>query len=77
MPLCKAAEVDVTVCFTFAPLSYPPHFLDGGDVSPAFYEGFRQLGRGTIPIEGPAVPAAYLQILVHYSFALMVIIKSS
>ena len=65
------------VCFTFTPFSYSSHFLDAGDVSPALYESFRQLGRGTIPIEGPAVPAAYLQILVHYSFALMVIIKSS
>ena len=35
-------------------------FLDGGNISPAFYEGFRQLGRGTIPIEGPDVPGAYL-----------------
>ena len=42
-----------------APLSYPPHFLKGGVVSPAFYEGTRQLGSGTIPIKGPAVPDAY------------------
>ena len=42
-----------------APSPYPLHLLDGGDVSPAFYEGFRQLGRGTIPIEGPDVPGAY------------------
>ena len=58
-PLRVAAVVDVAVCFNFAFLSYSPHFLDGGDVSPAIYEGFRQLGRDTIPIEGPDVPGAY------------------
>ena len=40
-----AAVVDVAVFLTFAPLSYPPHFLDGGDGSLAFYEGFRQVGK--------------------------------
>ena len=53
-----AALLDVAVFSNVAPLPYPPHFLDGGDVSPAFYEGFRQCGRGTIPIEGPNVPGA-------------------
>ena len=48
-----AVVVDVVVFSNFVPLSYPPHFLDGGDVSPAFYEGFRQCGRGTLLIEGP------------------------
>ena len=46
-------------CLPFAPLCYPPYFLNGGDVSPAFYEGVRQPGRGTIPIEGPTAPDAY------------------
>ena len=51
-----AAVVDVAVFSNFAPVSYPPHFLYGGDVSPAFCEGFfRQFGRGTMPIEGPDV----------------------
>ena len=51
-----AAVVDLAVFLTFESLCYPPHFLDGGDISLEFYEGFRQLGRGTIPIEGPDVP---------------------
>ena len=49
-PLRIAAEVDVAVRLPFAPLSYQPHFLDGDDVSPAFYEGIRQPGRATITI---------------------------
>ena len=57
--LHMAAVVDVAVFLNFAPLPYPPHFLNGGDVSPTFYEGFRQLGKDTIPIEVPNVPAAY------------------
>ena len=57
--LRMAAVVDVAVFSKLAPLPYPPHFLDVGDISPAFYEGFRQFGRGTIPIEGPNVPGAY------------------
>ena len=35
-------------------------------------EGIPQLGRGTIPIKGPDVPGAYPQIVVHYSFAVVV-----
>ena len=69
--------VDIAVCLTFVPMSYPSHFLDGGDVSSAFYEGFRQLGRDTISIEGPDVSGAYPLILVHYSFALIVIFNRS
>ena len=48
-PLRMAAAVDVALILTLAALSYPLHFLNGGDVSLVFYEGFRQLGRGTIP----------------------------
>ena len=57
-PLRMAAAVDVAVCLPFASLSYPQHFLDGGDISHAFYESIRQLDTGTIPIEGPDVPGA-------------------
>ena len=53
-----AVVVGVAVLSTFAPLSYPLHFLDGYDASLAFYEDFRQLGSGTIPIEGPDVAGA-------------------
>ena len=55
-PLRMTAVEDVAVCLTFTPLCYLPHLLD---VSPAFYEGCRQLDRGTIPIESPDVPGAY------------------
>ena len=44
-----AAVVDVAVLLTFAPFSYPPHFLYGGDVSLTFYGGFRQLGGAEAP----------------------------
>ena len=54
--LRMTAVVDVAVFLTFASLSYPPHFLANGDVRLAFYESFRQLGRPSIPIEGPVVP---------------------
>ena len=57
----------------FCILVLSTYFLDGGDVSLAFYEGFRQLGSGTIPIEGPNVPGAYPSIVVHYSFAVVII----
>ena len=56
--LRMAAVEDVAVFSNFAPLPCPPHFLYGGDVSPAFCEGFRQFGRGTIPFEGPDVTGA-------------------
>ena len=58
-PLRMSSVVDVGVCLPFAPLSYPTHFLDGGDVSAEFYEWIRQLGKGTILIEGPDVPGTY------------------
>ena len=61
--LRMAAVVDVAACLTFAPSLYPPHFLDDGDVSLAIYDGICQLGRGTIPIEGPDVPCAYPYIV--------------
>ena len=57
-PLRMAAVVDVAVSSIFASLSYPPYFLDGGNVSHAFCEGIRQLGRGTIPIEAADVLSA-------------------
>ena len=57
--LRMAAVVDVAVFSYFAQLHYPPHFLNGGYVSSAFYEGIRQLGRGTIPFESPAVTDAH------------------
>ena len=41
--LRMAALLDVAVFSNFAPLAYPPHFLNGGDVSPAFYEVFASL----------------------------------
>ena len=65
--LRMAAVADVAVCLSFAALSYPP----------AFYEDVPQLGRGNIPIEGPYVPDAYPYIVVHYSFAVIVIIESN
>ena len=37
-PFRMAAVKDVAEFLTFAPLSYPPHFLNGGDVSPAIYK---------------------------------------
>ena len=57
--LRKAAVVDVAVYLTFAPLSYSLQFLDGGKITPAFYERICQLGRGIIPIEDSDVPGAY------------------
>ena len=54
-PLRMAAVVNISV-LTFAPVSYTPHCLYGGDVSPAFYEGCRRLWRGTILIESPEDP---------------------